>query len=67
MASYYVNRQPESNGDHEVHREDCSRLPSAEHREFLGDFVSCYGAMAEALRSYPTANGCAECSAQCCS
>lgn len=65
MASYYVNRRPEPNGDHEVHKSGCSQLPLVEDKQFLGDFVSCYGAMAEALRFYPTANGCAECAAQC--
>ncbi|HJV52016.1 MULTISPECIES: hypothetical protein [Oxalobacteraceae] len=65
MASYYVNRHAEANGDHEVHKHDCPRLALADDKQFLGDFVSCYGAMAEALRLYPTANGCIDCAPHC--
>ena len=33
---FYVNSNAQPNGDHEVHRSDCSWLPSAENRVYLG-------------------------------
>ena len=32
---FYVNSNAQPNGDHEVHRSDCSWLPSAENRRLL--------------------------------
>ena len=37
MASYYVNKNAQSNGDHEVHVYGCSFFPAAENRLYLGD------------------------------
>ncbi len=62
MAKYYVNKRPQSNGDHEVHKEGCQWMPSDANREYLGDYSSCAPAVAEAKKRYPTANGCATCS-----
>ncbi|MCX9895359.1 hypothetical protein LAD77_25195 [Klebsiella pneumoniae] len=33
---YYVNKNAQSNGDHEVHVSSCARLPAVENRLFLG-------------------------------
>ena len=52
MASYYVNRNEQSNGDHEVHRSGCSHMPNPENRKYLGEFTSCSGAVAEAKKTY---------------
>lgn len=65
MAKYYVNRNAQSNGDHEVHRYDCSFLPNTENRLYLGEFISCRQAVAKAKQTYPTANGCYYCSNEC--
>jgi hypothetical protein len=65
---YYVNKNPQSNGDHEVHNETCRspRCPLIENREQLGNYYICYSAVAEAKRrGYRTANGCAYCSPSC--
>ena len=35
---FYVNKNAQPNGDHEVHRYDCSWLPDMENRIYLGDF-----------------------------
>jgi len=32
MASYYVNKNAQSNGDHEVHKDGCTFMPEAENR-----------------------------------
>ena len=65
MKSYYVNKNAQSNGDHEVHTSDCSYLPAAENRKYLGQFTSCVGAVAEAKKSYDQVNGCYFCCNAC--
>lgn len=62
---YYVNQNSQSNGDHEVHTDDCSFLPNPENREYLGIFNNCCDAVSIAKQKYPTANGCYYCSNAC--
>ena len=64
--SYYVNRNAQENGDHEVHRtHGCPTPAREENRLYLGDFSNCHDAVREAKKHYPTANGCANCSPAC--
>lgn len=65
MASYYVNKNAQTNGDHEVHHSACSFLPRAENRKYLGEFDSCGGAVRESKKTYPQSNGCYYCSPAC--
>jgi len=65
MANYYVNKNAQSNGDHEVHKSGCSFLPEPENRLYLGDFTTCHGAVREAKKYYSTADGCYHCSPDC--
>lgn len=65
MASYYVNKNAQDNGDHEVHTSDCSWLPAVENRQYLGVFSNCRDAVAEARRHYRQCNGCYHCSNAC--
>ena len=65
MATYYVNNNAQTNGDHEVHKEDCSWLALVTSKTKLGEFSSCHGAVASAKRIYKTANGCYYCSNAC--
>lgn len=65
MARYYVNKNAQANGDHEVHKDGCSWMPEPQNREYLGDFPSCHGAVIEAKKKYPRANGCFHCSREC--
>lgn len=62
---YYVNKNAQDNGDHEVHTENCIYLPSSENRKYLGDFSSCSDAVKEAKKTYPKSNGCKTCSNAC--
>lgn len=63
---YYINLNPQSNGDYEVHTADCSYLRLVENKKFLGDFSNCYDAIAVAKRmGYPSADGCYYCSGAC--
>ena len=65
MKNYYVNKNAQSNGDHEVHAEGCSYLPNSENRIFLGYFSTCSEAVREARNHYSQVNGCYFCSRAC--
>jgi len=65
MAAYYVNKNAQANGDHEVHKSGCSFMPAPENRKYLGNFNSCHGAVKEAKKHYARSNGCFFCSNAC--
>ena len=67
MPHFIVNRDPQQNGIHEVHRTDtCARLPNKEGQMALGWYESCREAVAAAKRiGYATANGCNFCIPEC--
>jgi hypothetical protein len=65
MASYYVNRNAQNNGDHEVHRQGCSYMPASQNCLYLGEFSSCAPAVREAKKHYSQSNGCYYCSPEC--
>lgn len=65
MARYYVNKNAQSNGDHEVHKSGCSFMPAPENRIYLGDFESCFPAVRKAKDHYDQVNGCYYCSKAC--
>lgn len=66
MAIYYVNPNPQSgSGDHEVHVTDCYWLTLVNGPVYLGDFLSCWGAVGEARSRGYNANGCYHCSSAC--
>lgn len=65
MALYYVNSNPQSNGDHEVHKSGCTFLPNESNRIYLGNFTNCFDAVLEAKKRYAKSNGCYYCSKEC--
>jgi hypothetical protein len=65
MESYYVNKNAQENGDHEVHKSGCTYMPTAENRIYLGDFNECYSAVLAAMKHYTQVNGCYHCSKAC--
>jgi hypothetical protein len=65
MASYYVNKNAQNNGDHEVHVSGCQFMPIPEHKLYLGDFSNCRDAVREAKKHYYQSNGCYFCSLEC--
>lgn len=65
MASYYVNKNAQSNGDHEVHIRTCQKLPAPENRMYLGEYVRCQDAVREAKKTYSQSDGCAFCCPEC--
>jgi len=65
MAQYFVNTHAQSNGDHEVHAATCIYLVLTRSPLALGEHASCHSAVAQAKRTYATANGCYFCSNAC--
>jgi hypothetical protein len=65
MAKYYMNKNAQSNGDHEVHKEGCSHMPKPQNQKYLGMFNSCHAAVQEAKKWDPMADGCYYCSREC--
>lgn len=65
MKKYYVNDVTQRNGDHEVHHEHCSFLPSLQNRTYLGTFSNCMDAVKEAKKHHKQVNGCYYCSNEC--
>jgi len=67
MPSFCVNRNAQSNGDHEVHDLSSTQgcLPTASTRIDLGFYSSCVGAVTAAKRYYSQVNGCARCAGAC--
>lgn len=65
MARYYVNKNAQANGDHEVHTGSGTFLPSIYNRQDLGEHTSCLTAVRQARVTYPQSNGCRFCSSLC--
>lgn len=65
MKRYYVNNNPQANGDHEVHEEGCYWLNQAISVKDLGHHNNCNSAVREARKTYTKANGCYTCSNDC--
>ena len=62
---YYANKNAQSNGDHEVHNAECSKLPYESNRKFLGEFYTCKDAVNKAKETDSSADGCKICSPAC--
>ena len=62
---YYVNKNAQPNGDHEVHTSSCYFLPSIENRIYLGEFTNCKDAVKKAKEYYSQVDGCYFCSNSC--
>ena len=63
MHQYYVNVDTKSNGDYEVHTENCINLPSS--RNYIGYFATCDEAIKASTKNYPQPNGCKDCCVTC--
>ena len=65
MKNYYVNNTAQSNGDHEVHTDDCPYFKSIISKKYLGLFSNCKSAVDESKKTYPKSDGCAYCCPDC--
>ena len=69
MPNYIVNANAQPNGDNEVHvypqqHSSCS-YPAPANQVHLGEFTSCFGAVAAARTRGYKANGCYYCANAC--
>lgn len=66
MPRYYVNKNAQSTGEHEVHQTTgCPTPANPENRVALGEFATCKGAIAAARKHYANVDGCRNCSPAC--
>ena len=65
MARYYVNKNAQSNGDHEVHKSGRSYMPEENNRLYIGNFDNCHSAVQTAKAHYHQSDGCYYCSNEC--
>jgi len=65
MDAYYVNKNAQSNGDHEVHKSGCPHMPEDKNLIDLGAFDGCQNAVREARKHYDQVDGCGHCCEEC--
>lgn len=65
MPWYYVNKNAQSDGYHEVHETDCTQGANLENQQSVGWHSDCHGAVTKARESYTYVDGCAYCCAAC--
>lgn len=69
MPLFVINKNPQTNGDHEVHNKTigCSYMPSSGNQIELGQHASCREAVADAKRRWAgeRINGCYYCCNSC--
>ena len=58
---YYLNKNSQSTGEHEIHKETCYRRPDAMNEIFLGYFYNASDAKKEAKRYFDNIDGCYYC------
>jgi len=65
MARYYVNKNAQPTGEHEVHKTGCSYMPALGNCIDLGECVDCHDAVRKAGSHFSNVDGCASCSPDC--
>lgn len=65
MSRYYVNKNAQNNGDHEVHTTGCSYMPKEENKISLGICQNYQEAVRKAKDHYSQSNGCYYCCNAC--
>lgn len=63
MTHYYVNQQPQSTGEHEVHADGCHVMPNS--KTSLGYHETCSTAVQAAKVHYAKVDGCYHCARPC--
>ncbi|CED57624.1 hypothetical protein ACU5DF_07040 [Aliivibrio wodanis] len=62
MSLFYVDKNEQANGEHEVHTATCTHSPGITKCEPLGYHTACSTALNAAKEIYPKSNGCYYCS-----
>lgn len=65
MSVYYVNKNAQVTGEHEVHKSGCYWMPEPQNRKYLGEYTSCHGAVKKSKEYYNNVDGCKHCSPAC--
>lgn len=65
MDKYYVNKNAQKNGDHEVHKEGCIWMPTIYNRISVGNWSKCSSAVIFSKLYFVQSNGCAYCCREC--
>ena len=55
MNLYFVDKNKQLEGAHDIHTFECSCLPAGDHRIFLGAFLTCQEALIEARQHFSAA------------
>jgi len=63
MYQYYVSKNKQEIGKHEVHREGCEKMPI--EKVEVGQHHECAPAIKQAEKMGYSSTGCAECSLEC--
>ena len=58
MVGYYVNKNAQTNGDHEVQRGGCSKLLATHNQINLGEYYTCSDAVRAARNYNKLVDGC---------
>jgi hypothetical protein len=65
MPKFYVNKNAEFDGFHEVHVSDCAQGAAPEYQLDLGWYLTCKEAVVEAREIFEKVDGCAYCCEGC--
>lgn len=65
MDYYYVNKNAQPTGEHEVHKSSCNHLPDTSNCIGLGYFSNCADAVKKAKEHYSNVDGCYHCCRPC--
>jgi hypothetical protein len=65
MPHFCCNKNAQTNGDHEVHQDDCRWIPEPHNQINLGYHATCKTAVLQAKAFDPRADGCKYCSPEC--
>lgn len=65
MHRYYVNKNAQPTGEHEVHQASCGWMPREENCISLGLHENCHSAVRKAKEYYSNVDGCYYCCNEC--
>ncbi len=65
MFYYFIDKNIQISGKHEVHKNDCEFLPDTSSREYLGYFIDCQEAINIAYEKYDNVEACKNCIPEC--
>jgi hypothetical protein len=61
MAEFYVTKEPHNDTGHQVHRNDCGKLPVVDTLRYLGSFATAQAAINKANGIYSPVTECPGC------